>query len=74
MATLRPTPTLTRMPKNLTLVVATPKRLGTLQVVIIINHLALKEFRLLKAYRSYLLDGGGNLQVVNKYGHTTFWF
>ena len=29
------------MPKNLTLVVTTPKGLGTLPVVIIINHLAL---------------------------------
>ena len=43
MATLRPTHTLTQMPKNLTLAVATPKRLGALPVVIIINHLALKE-------------------------------
>ena len=43
MATLRPTHTLTQMLKNLTLVVATPKRLGTLPVVIIINCLALKE-------------------------------
>ena len=43
MATLRPTHTLTQMPKNLPLVVATPKRLGALPVVIIINRLVLKE-------------------------------
>ena len=43
MATLPPTHTLTQMPNNLTLVVATPKRLGALPVVIIINRLALKE-------------------------------
>ena len=41
MATLPPTHTLTQMPKNLTLVVATPKRIGALPVVIIINCLAL---------------------------------
>ena len=43
-ATVPPTHTLTQMPNNLTLVVATPKRLGALPVVIIINRLALKEF------------------------------
>ena len=42
-ATVRPTHTLTKMPENLTLVVTTPKRLGALPVVIIINLLALKE-------------------------------
>ena len=36
-ATLPPTHTLTQMPKNLTLVVATPKRLGALPVVLIIS-------------------------------------
>ena len=36
-ATLPPTHTLAQMPKNLILVVATLKRLGTLLVVIIIN-------------------------------------
>ena len=45
MVTLCPTHTLTQMPKNLALVVATPKRLGTLLVVIIINRLVLKELR-----------------------------
>ena len=33
MVTLPPTHTLTQMPKNLTLVVASPKRLGALPVV-----------------------------------------
>ena len=40
-ATLSPTHTLIQMPKNLTLVVDTPKRLGALPVVIVINCLAL---------------------------------
>ena len=47
MATSRPTHTRTQIPKNPTLVVATPKRLGALPVVITINHLALKELRIL---------------------------
>ena len=46
MATLRPTHTLARMPKNLTLVVAIPKRLGVLPVAIIRNRLVLKEVTL----------------------------
>ena len=43
MATLPPTYTLAQMPKNITFVVTTPKRLGALPVVIIVNRLALKE-------------------------------
>ena len=64
MATLCPTPTLTQMPKNLTLVVATLKRLGALPVVLIVNHLALKE---LKATNDRQDDGAGLLHQMAQF-------
>ena len=45
LATLPPTHTLTQVPQNLTLVVVTPKRLGALPVVVVINRLVLKELK-----------------------------
>ena len=54
------------MPKNLTLVVVTPKRLGALPVVIIINRLAMKELTVqnLEAWLGFKNEGQGQCQEV----------